>query len=493
VANQPNILLIVSDQERQRSWLPESAQLPQRQRLLDQGLEFTRYYTHSSPCSPSRATLFTGQYVPQHGVSDNVIFPGHRPLSMETPTLGHVLRKQGYYTAYLGKWHLALGSDPDMEAYGFGDWTGNDLHYMGWAGTGTGFDPMIADQASAWLDTNAQMDVPWFLTVAMVNPHDVMWFPIDQPGYREAHPEEFAGVESLLRAARWKDGDVVPIFDLPYDEHFDTLPDNFDDDLHTKPEVQRRWLHEQQHRYWGYIDPADRKSWLRHLDYYVKLHEMGDQSLGKVLDALGRSGCEDDTVVIYTSDHGDMCGSHGLRAKGPFLYEEIMNVPLYIKVPGSTTPGTRTTALASHVDLAQTIAGFGGSGRQPSMVGEDLSPLFGDPSGSVRDHVLFSQDSVWFPPLEPTRYAMRGFTDGRYKYARYYGIGGGINTYGQGSKREKQVDLDSPFEDHDHEFYDLQEDPGELVNLAMDRSRRAQTREQFERLLELESEFAPLA
>jgi hypothetical protein len=127
------------------------------------------------------------------------------------------------------------------------------------------------------------------------------------------------------------------------------------------------------------------------------------------------------------------------------------------------------------------------------MVGEDLSPLFGDPSGSVRDHVLFSQDSVWFPSLEPTRYAMRGFTDGRYKYARYYGIGGGINTYGQVSEREKQVDLDSPFKDHDHEFYDLQEDPGELVNLAMDRSRRAQTREQFERLLELESEFAPLA
>ncbi|HVM41761.1 MAG TPA: sulfatase-like hydrolase/transferase, partial [Acidimicrobiia bacterium] len=76
-ARRPNILLVISDQERQRSWLPPSVDLPNRRRLLDEGLEFTSYWTHSSPCSPSRATIVTGRYVPQHGVPDNVIHPHH--------------------------------------------------------------------------------------------------------------------------------------------------------------------------------------------------------------------------------------------------------------------------------------------------------------------------------------------------------------------------------------------------------------------------------
>ena len=73
--NAPNILLIVSDQERQRDWLPDGFELPNRQRLIDGGLEFTNYYTHTSPCSPSRATLFTGQYMAEHGVTENSTGP----------------------------------------------------------------------------------------------------------------------------------------------------------------------------------------------------------------------------------------------------------------------------------------------------------------------------------------------------------------------------------------------------------------------------------
>ena len=77
----PNILLVVSDQERQRSWLPTGVSLPWRDRLRAEGIEFTRSYTHSSPCSPSRASLFTGRYLPGHGVTDNVIMPEHTELS----------------------------------------------------------------------------------------------------------------------------------------------------------------------------------------------------------------------------------------------------------------------------------------------------------------------------------------------------------------------------------------------------------------------------
>ena len=492
----PNILLIVSDQERQRDWLPAGVELPARQRLLDEGLEFTRYYTHSSPCSPSRATLFTGQYVPQHGVNENVIFPGvHAELDTAIPTLGSSVREQGYYSAYLGKWHLSHAAQPDMDAYGFSDWTGNDKHYMGWAGTGLAFDPDIAGQAVDWLARSTSIDQPWFCTVALVNPHDVMWFPMDQPEYRAKHPDELAFTESLLASAKWKGGDLVPAFDQPYDEWFDTLPANFDDDLWSKPEVQRQWFHEQQHSLYGLIDHDDTRSWLRHLDYYVKLHQEGDANLARVLKALDDSGQADDTIVIFTSDHGDQCGSHGLRSKGPWVYEETMRIPLYVRAPGMTGAGTSTAALATHVDLATTIPLLAGAQRDEldSYAGVDLRPIFETPSAAGRDHVMFAQDSAWYERCIHTRYAIRGMFDGRFKYARYYGVGGSSTPYGKKWPTPKLYDVDAAFEDHDHELYDLQEDPGELVNLAHDRGRRNELRSWFDRLLAAEAEeFAPL-
>ena len=497
----PNILLVVSDQERQRAWLPASVSLPWRERLMAEGLEFTRYYTHSSPCSPSRATLVTGRYLPGHGVVDNVIMPEHTELDPAMPTLGSVLRGAGYRTSYIGKWHLSQSEHPDMEAYGFSDWDGNDRHFMGWAGTGVHFDPIIAGNAARWLERNAVPGddrPPWFLTVALVNPHDVMWFPIDQPGYAERHREEVGRVRKILELAAWKEDDPLPVYDDAYDAVCETLPANFDDDLHAKPEAHRQWRWDQQHGLWGYIDPADTRAWLRHLDYYVELHRLADRSLGTVLSELEAAGAWDDTVVIFTSDHGDMCGSHGLRSKGPFVYDEIMRVPLYVRAPGRTTPGTTTAALATHVDLAATICSLAGvdpagvlDGRgRPSIQGVDLGPVFGDPARTVRDHVLFAQDSAQTAQLNGVRYALRGFFDGRTKYARYYGVGGGKPSTGLWGKDpgQKLFDVDAAFDDQDHEWYDHGEDPFELVNFANDRTRRGELRELFARLRDYEAE-----
>ncbi len=485
--NQPNILLLVSDQERQRGWLPPSVSLPWRERLLSEGLEFTRYFTHSSPCSPSRASLMTGQYVPQHGVVDNVIWPQHKELDTATPTTGSLLRDVGYRSSYIGKWHLSYGPNPPMQAYGYADWEGNDQHFMGWAGTGVHFDPIIASNAAQWLRANATaLDQPWFLTVALVNPHDVMWYPIDQPGYDTRNPDQVKLVRDILSMAAWKEDDPLPVYDKDYPEIFDTLPANFDDDLHTKPEAHRQWRYDQQHGLWGYIDPSDKRAWLRHLDYYVELHRLADENLGIVLSALEDSGAYDDTVVIFTSDHGDMCGSHGLRSKGPFTYHEIMNVPLYVRVPGVTQPGTTTQAMGTHVDLATTIAGLAGV-QSESLHGADLSPVFADPTASARDHVLFAQDSAHTKRIQQTRYALRGYFDGRFKYTRYYGVGGGLPSEDPSGTTTKLYDVDSDFDDQDHELYDLQEDPGELVNLALDRGRREEVRRHFTELRSLEA------
>ena len=494
----PNILLVVSDQERYRSWLPESVRLPWRERLRAEGLEFTRYYTHSSPCSPSRGSLFTGRYLPGHAVVDNVIMPEHVELDPAIPTLGSILREAGYRSSYIGKWHLSQAAQPDMELYGFSDWDGNDRHFMGWAGTGVHFDPVIASNAAHWLQRNARAadgsppQQPWFLTVALVNPHDVMWFPVDQPGYAERHPEDVARIRRTLEMAAWKEDDPLPIYDRRYDEVCEQLPANFDDDLHSKPEAHRQWRWDQQHGLWGYIDPADTRAWLRHLDYYVELHRLADESLGTVLSALEESGASGDTVVLFTSDHGDMCGSHGLRSKGPFVYEEIMHVPLVVRAPGMTSAGLATAALATHVDLAATICSLAGVDPStvagvhgsPTMQGADLSPVFTDPAAEVRDHVLFAQDSAQTENLNKVRYALRGFFDGRTKYARYYGVGGGKPSTGLWGKDpgRKLFDLDADFDDQDHEWYDHDSDPHELVNLAHDRVRRAELRDVYERL-----------
>ncbi|HEY6317143.1 MAG TPA: sulfatase-like hydrolase/transferase [Acidimicrobiia bacterium] len=482
----PNILLVVADQERQRGWIPPDLTLPHRQRLLDEGLEFTRFYTHSSPCSPSRATILTGRTVPEHGVVDNVVFSGQRELDPAIPTIGRRLRDAGYRTSYIGKWHLSHAVSPDLEPYGFSDWSGNDRHFMGWAGTGVEFDPWIAERAATWLAANAASPRPWLLVVGLVNPHDVMWFPIDQPDYQRDRADEVDAVKRFLEAAAWKETDPLPAYAAPYDEVFDTLPPNFDDDLFTKPAVQREWLYQQQHTLYGYLDPTDTRAWCRHLDYYWRLHQEGDRNLGLVLDALDASGAAAETAVIFTADHGDMCGSHGLRSKGPFVYDEIMRVPLYVKVPGVTAAATCTDALASHLDLARTVCALGGADAA-DLPGQDLTGVLADPSRPARDAVLFAQDMAWYDSCVELRYAIRGVFDGRYKYARYYGCGGGWGNTGRPPRHPKRVDVDAPFEDQDHELYDLAEDPHELRNLAMDRAHRGEVRDRFEQLRTLEA------
>ena len=481
-----NVLVLLADQERQRDWLPADLDLPNRQRLIDGGLEFTRYYTHTSPCSPSRGTLFTGQYLPVHGVNENCIEPANGELPTDAITLGKLFRDQGYYTGYKGKWHLTFGAFPDMDAYGFSDWEGNDKSFWGQAGSGTEFDGPIARSAADWIRARSADD-PWFLSVGLVNPHDIMWFPMDQPWYQQQNPEHAKSVRHRHSTRDWGRAEVLPAFDFPYDEWFTELPANFDADLHTKPDVHRRFG-EAANKSCGYLAKSDTKMWLRQLDYYVKLHQLSDQAIGHILAAIDDTDGWDNTVIIYTADHGDQCGSHGLRSKGPWNYEETMHIPLYIYAPGITTPGSKTNAMLSHVDLARTVADLGGVPAETvaDWPGRSLGHLLANPEAEGRSEVLFAQDWAWYDDLVNTRYASRGFFDGRYKYCRYYGVGGSSTTRGTPITSPKLYGAAASFDMQEHEYYDLQEDPHELVNLAMDHSRRAEVRSQYDRLLELE-------
>ena len=324
--------------------------------------------------------------------------------------------------------------------------------------------------------------------MALVNPHDIMWFPADHLSYQADHPK-FADLFNAVVKMRLGDLPVTPPPE-DYPRLFDRLPENFSDDLHTKPEVQRAWRHVRNHEHFvGRIDADDHDRWLRGLDYYAWLHSELDRSLARLLDALDALDLYDDTVIAYTSDHGDACGSHGLRAKLPCVYDEVMGVPLIVKAPG-VPAGARTQALATHVDLAATIASFGGVAPDdtPTLSGRDLAAVLADPAASVRDFVLFSQDSAQSDLIRNTRYALRGFFDGDTKYARYYGIGGGIRRDGTVDTDGKIFDVNAAFDDHDHEWYVTADDPHEMVNLANDRGRRNELRGLFRRLLDYEAE-----
>ena len=166
-----------------------------------------------------------------------------------------------------------------------------------------------------------------------------------------------------------------------------------------------------------------------------------------------------------------------------------MRIPLYMVAPGVTRPTTTSHSLTSAVDLARTIAEFAGVNvaNIPTLQGESMRPLFEDQTAKIRDYVLFSQEWAWWPGVETCRYASSGMFDGRHKYCRYYGVGGGYNAWGQKFAGDEMLyGRDAAFDEHDHEMYDLQEDPHELVNLALDRGLRHDVHSRFGELRSIE-------
>ena len=149
--------------------------------------------------------------------------------------------------------------------------------------------------------------------------------------------------------------------------------------------------------------------------------------------------------------------------------------------------------MGSHVDLAATICALGGVDpvrAAATVQGADLTPVLTDPTASVRDHILFAQDSAQTTRAQPGALALRGFYDGRTEYARYYGVGGGKPSTGLWGKSpgHKLFDVACAFDDNDHEWYDHGDDPDELVNLANDRSRGTELQELYERMRAYEEE-----
>ncbi len=437
----PNILVIMTDEERERIWFPETVRLPHRERLAARGTTFPNHHTHSTPCTPSRSTMLTGRHTDVTGMADNINFSWQDAMRTDLPTWATMLRTAGYDCAYKGKWHLGnVDRSHGMRRFGFDDWEAPDVHGTPYIGGAK--DRMTARRAARWLTERPGPgrpggDRPWLLVASFVNPHDIWLYP-------------------RFRRLRETDHGADP-------------PESFGDDLRGKPATHERWK--------ATCDMTagrvrSEAQWRMIANAYVDLQIEVDDHIGTVLDALDASGAAADTVVVFTSDHGDMAGAHGLRQKGPFVYRECVNVPLTVAWPGRSIAGSVATGLSAHADLAPTLCAIAGipgdeAAERWSLPGVSLVPVIDDPTARVRDEVLFTSDAFSsLGPEGPHRGFLRGRTDGRHKVARYFARG----------------EQHAPRDQQDLELYDLGADPFEMTNLAGDPMHRGLLHEQLDRL-----------
>lgn len=452
-----NVILFLSDQERAIQHFPpgwEERNLPGMTRLRQHGLSFPRAFCNSCMCSPSRASLFTGYFPAQHGVTHTLSFgtafsQGERVLPRGLPNLATVFAAAGYDVAYKGKWHLSkplrepdnpeAWAPDDIAVYGFNRWNppdaGENRDISQFGGGDADSDGRIMASAGAaaagaegvlpYLRGAARQEQPFFLVASLVNPHDVLAYPrIWQDGGYDA--------------ADWLAGEVGP-------------PESVDDDLSTKPSAQRQF---QRMLNLGLGNPPNDAAKRNYANFYANLMKTTDASLVQVLDTLQELGLLDDTLIVRTSDHGEMGMAHGgLRQRSFNAYEESLRVPLVFSNPRLFPEPRQSDALVSHVDLLPTLALLVAApdSTRADWQGVDYSALVGDPAAApVQDHVVFTYDDLRcaqnIAQVVPPPNRIISVREERYKLARYYD--------GDGIAPDQW------------EMYDLRDDPAELTNLA---------------------------
>jgi arylsulfatase A-like enzyme len=481
-----NILVFITDQERRIQHFPkgwEAENLPGLTRLKQHGVTFENAFANACMCSPSRATLLTGLYPAQHGVKYTLEedMPAEEYPQVELPTdvdnVATVLTAAGYEVVFKGKWHLSkpIGDDwtpEDLAQYGFGGWNppdGGANQDIGQAGGGvTDHDGryMNGDQGVLeFLNSRTPDSPPWCMIVSLVNPHDVLFYP----GPPNADPPKYVQA-GYLPEDGWFDGDVG-------------LPVTWNEDLSTKPKAQQRFA-----RIFKLAgSPNTREERLGYLNFYANLMKLVDGYLVDILDTLTDTGQLDDTIVIRTSDHGEMGLAHTMQQKNFNFYEETLNIPLVYSNPTLFPAPRRSKQMVSHVDLLPTLASLAGapaSARSRDWRGVDYSRhVLGKSSRPTQDHTVFTYDDIQAgqksgPYVRPPNRIV-AIRERRWKLARYYDAAG---------QHPDQW-----------EMYDLKKDPLERRNLAhrparMNRYQRAQFRRLKKRLREIErTTLAPLS
>ena len=407
---QPNILVIIVDQLRfpQGSFnsglLDQAA--PNLAALRNQSVSFDYHFAAATACSPSRSAMVTGLYTHQTGMfltnAQGLAGQPQTPdLNPGFPTWGTILSGAhfGYQTFWWGKWHLSANDQTtcDYSKYGFRGGLPCPSPNGG-PGQGLGVDPQTTQAFQNWLNSSAEFG-PWCTTVSLVNPHDIQWFPkysMQTPGEDNPPP--------------------IPQFHTGLPANFEKWPEALFDQ--GKPTLQAAWALLSDAVFGpmpthltvtGFPD-----LWFQLLDLYYQVTQYVDTQIGAVLSALAQSSVADNTIVIFTSDHGDYAGAHGLHGKAFALYEESIRVPLYVMDPtGRFIPlaqvGTARSQLTSHVDLVpllMTLASGDNDWRKQPQYGHlagraDLAAMLSNANAKARDFIIHTSDEDI--PEEATR------------------------------------------------------------------------------------------
>ncbi|MDP2883402.1 MAG: sulfatase-like hydrolase/transferase [Ignavibacteria bacterium] len=405
----PNILLIMTDQQSADAMSCRMGKrfinTPAMDSIAAGGVSFTRAYTPNPLCVPARTSIFTGQYPHVTGVQTNTDIS--KTVRAEHRCLGTYFREAGYDTGYLGKWHMPFPVK-ETSVHGF--------EYMD-AIKNNGIDADIPSRATAFIQRKREK--PFLLVTSFVNPHNIC---------------EWARDEELPDGAV---GEPPPIDQCPPAvENLAPMVDETDTMLLMRRSSQANRLFP--------VGKFDEKKWRQYRWAYFRMIEKVDTYIGTILDALRTSGELDNTVIVFTADHGDMQGAHGWNQK-TVLYDGSSSVPLIISVPGQKGPRTCDRLVNTGVDLLPTLCNLAGMPAPGGLPGMSLkASVEKSDVPDPRAYVVVQNKMIQGSPVDGQKPepAGRMVRSKRFKYC----------VFDFGDRRESLVDMEK--------------DSGEMINLA---------------------------
>ncbi len=454
-SRRPNILMLVADH--QAFYGHPRVKTPYFNRLKEEGVFFAKTYCTSPLCMPSRKSILTGLYPHNHGQSDN---------SFEVPFDSHetyidVLKGEGYRSYYFGKYHAGTGKPEDLgcEGVSYPDYS-NPYHQKEYKeyiernhlpAARMRIEKNMCEKG--WIDDVEEGDIYDFprdlineaLSGVLIGPkesHEAYYVADMAKRQLERIKEEGSEVPFMVRVDFW--GPHQPYspaeeFAAMYPpESIEEYP-SFSDDLTGKPESYHfdTGRETSEDRKLRYPNSMPWSEWQKMLSRCYGQITMVDEAAGQIIDKIKELGMEEDTLVIWTADHGDALACHGGHFdKAFYLPEEVMRIPLAMSYPGVLPAGTVCSELITNADIAPTIASAAGGQFEQKVDGEDILSIYSEQSPSWRKS-LFAQTHGHLAPWK-ARIAVWD----RYKYI------------------ENKGDIE--------ELYDLEQDPYELTNLALD-------------------------
>jgi arylsulfatase A-like enzyme len=410
--SKPNILIILTDQQAYSAMScagNNELHTPAMDSLVQRGVLFSRAYCTYPLCTPSRASLFTGRMPHEVGVNAN---GQHIAPDLRQQELGLLFRRAGYDCVYGGKWHVPEIAMPDEE-HGFRNLCGFD-------------DAHLADRCIDYLRHHGDdgESSPFLLVASFDNPHNICEWARSQ-------------------APPWGAVPDAPTADCP------NLPPNFAIPAYEPDAI--RWAQRWEPRPYPTVTYSD-DDWRHYRQAYFRLVEKVDGEIGRILQGLRDVGLEENTIVVFTSDHGDGMGAHHWNQKS-VMYEEVVRVPMIVSVGSAVAPPPTPTGVvddrhlvSSGLDLMPTVCDYAGIEPPPDLRGLSLRDLVeGREPASWREQVV-----VEGVLSHAHKMSARMVRTQRHKYV----------VYSYGRYREQLMDLDA--------------DPGEMVNLAVE-SRHADT------------------